>query len=665
MLRGRGLGWLAVFSLVPLVPLKTHAYTQEPVQFSISDQPQSSESLPAPNRRSPNSPQDSALEPNGPSNDEPAASARDEPSVLRDPSEEALELADPEAVTDWRRPFFRVPNQRPRGFAGESGILPREVQTTSQFEPVEDRWRLGLPDYDRYGNRHPEQTDAIGVPGNWWDPYNQNILKGDYPLIGQDLFLRTTLRSTSLFEGRQLPITTNGSAPTRDPNAARALGDPDSFQSQHYETVSLDLFQGNTTFKPPDWRVRMDAVFNMNHFVGDVPGSATTSPDSGQSRFREDFTLQEWFLENRWLDTSSNFDFMSTRIGSQSFISDFRGFIFADTNRGLRLFGTRHANQDQYNLVWFDQLEKDTNSFLNRLEKDRHQNTFIANYYRQDWLFPGHNVNVSLHVNRDQGSIESDRNGFPARPDAVPQSQLHRVDAVYFGAANHGHIQSVNVSGAAYYVLGHDQYNAMAGGPQDISAWLTALELSYDRDWLRLRTSYLHSSGDANPDNAHATGFDAIFPNPNFAGSDFSYWGRQAVRLYGVELTNRQSLLPSLRSSKFQGQSNFVNPGLHLFNLGMDADLTPKWKITQNTNWLWFDQTEVLEKYLNAPSVRKFIGTDISLGSEYRPYLNNNIILVSGLATLIAGEGFRDLFRNLSSTPRNHLAGFVEATFQY
>ena len=589
----------------------------------------------------------------------------DEPSVLRDPGEDDAQLPDPEALTDLRRPFVHVPNQRPRGYAGESGMLPREVQTTSQFKPVEDRWRLGLPDYDRYGNGHPDQTDAIGVEGNWWDPYNQNLLKGDYPFAGQDIFLRMTLRSTSLFEGRQLPITTDGVRPTRDRNAARTLGDPDSYQSQHNETVSLDLFQGSTTFKPPDWRVRLDAVFNMNHFVGDVPGSATSNPGSGQSRFREDFTLQEWFFEKRLLDTSPNFDFMSTRIGSQTFISDFKGFIFADTNRGVRLFGTRNDNQEQYNLVWFDQMEKDTNSFLNRLESDRHQNTLIANYYRQDWAAPGHNINLSLHVNRDQGSREIDRNGFQARPDAVPLSQPHRVDAIYFGAANHGHIGRVNVSGAAYYVLGQDQYNALGAGQQDISAWMTALELSYDYDWLRLRSSYLHSSGDANPNNAHATGFDAIFPNPNFAGSDFSYWGRQAVRLYGVELTNRQSLLPSLRSSKFQGQSNFVNPGLHLLNLGVDADLTPKWKMTHNTNWLWFEQTEVLEKYLATDSVRNFIGTDISLGNEYRPYLNNNVILVSGLATLIAGEGFQDLFRNLSTTSRNHLAGFVEATFQY
>ena len=33
-----------------------------------------------------------------------------------------------------------------------------------------------------------------------------------------------------------------------------------------------------------------------------------------------------------------------------------------------------------------------------------------------------------------------------------------------------------------------------------------------------------------------AKGFDSIFDNPNFAGGQFSYWQRQAVPLFGVNL---------------------------------------------------------------------------------------------------------------------------------
>lgn len=589
------------------------------------------------------------------------------PEVLRDANESAERLPEPAAdyLTELGKPTFVLPNDAPHGYSGPSGIRPREQQTTSRFAPVEDRWRLGVPDYDRYGKGHPGQDDYLGIEGSLWDPYNQNVLKGDFPVLGQHTFLRATVRSFNLFEGRQLPTPVTPFEATRDPFSAGFFGDPDSYLFVQNDSLSIDVFHGNTLFKPPDWRLKLETIFNLNHLVADE--LAVVSPDvrSGQSRFREDFTLQEWFAEAKLMDTSPYYDFASARVGSQTFTSDFRGFIFSDTNRAVRLFGTRLANRDQYNLIWFDQMEKDTNSLLNRLEKDRHQNTFIANYYRQDFLHPGYNVTASFHANRDKASTEFDRNGFLVRPDPVGVFQPHEVRAYYFGLASNGHIERVNVSSAFYYAFGKDQLNPIAGRRQEISAWMGALELSYDRDWMRFRGSYFYSSGDADPNNEHATGFDAIFANPNFAGTEFSYWGRQGIRLFGVELTNRLSLTPSLRNGKFQGQTNFVNPGLHLANFGVDADLTPKFRLIQNTNLLWFNQTEVLETYLFTGEVRNFIGTDISLGSEYRPLLNNNIVFVSGLSSLIAGEGFGDLFQDLNGNTRNHLAGFVEATFEY
>ena len=47
--------------------------------------------------------------------------------------------------------------------------------------------------------------------------------------------------------------------------------------------------------------------------------------------------------------------------------------------------------------------------------------------------------------------------------------------------------------------------------------------------------------------------------NPNFAGGGFSYFQRQIIGLFGVNLTQRQSLIPDLRASnKFQSQSNAI-----------------------------------------------------------------------------------------------------------
>src|SRR5262249_2771140 len=160
-------------------------------------------------------------------------------------------------------------------------------------------------------------------------------------------------------------------------------------------------------------------------------------------------------------------------------------------------------------------------------------------------------------------------NNFLVRPDPAGVFTPHRVEAVYLGLTGDGHIERYNITHALYYALGHDSRNPIANTPQDISAVLAALELSYDRDWARFRVSGLWSSGDGDVNNRPATGFDGILDQVNFAGSEFSYFGRQGIPLFGVQTVQRQSLFPDLRSSKTQGQANFVNPGLWLVNLGL------------------------------------------------------------------------------------------------
>ncbi len=587
------------------------------------------------------------------------------PKVLRgagEPAERLPIIADGE---DHTHPLIAAPRGAPYGFTGPSGIKPTEFQTSNHFIPVEDRWRLGLPDSDRYGKGHPIMDDYPGIKGAWWDPYNQNVLKGDYPIIGQHTFLKLTGLNFTLFEARQLPTPTTPFEATRNPGATAFFGDPDQFLFVNQSALVVDLFHGNTFFKPADWRLKFDLIYNVNKLVADELGVVNPDVRAGTSRLRDQFALQEWFAEVKLADTSPYYDFASLRAGSQFFVSDFRGFIFNDMNRGVRLFGTRNSNRDQFNVVWFDQTEKDTNSFLNRFERDRNQNTWIANYYRQDFLYSGNNATVSFHANHDKPTMEFDRNNFLARPDPVGVYSPHDVRSYYFGGATNGHMERVNASSAFYYVFGRDDLNPIAGREVNISAFMGALELSYDRDWVRFRSSYFYSSGDKDPNDDKAQGFDAIFTNPNFAGQEFSYWGRQAIRLFGVELTNRQSLLPSLRSSKFQGQTNFVNPGLHLFNIGLDADITPRLKSINNCNFLWFDRTEVLETYLFVGDVNKYIGADLSTGLEYRPLLNNNILIQGGFAGLFAGKGFSDLYQTVGGKTRNPVAGFLDVVLEY
>src|SRR5439155_27219792 len=53
----------------------------------------------------------------------------------------------------------------PLGFTGPSGIVPRASQESSHFVPMEDRWRLGFPQWDRYDKGHPHIDDYPYVPG--------------------------------------------------------------------------------------------------------------------------------------------------------------------------------------------------------------------------------------------------------------------------------------------------------------------------------------------------------------------------------------------------------------------------------------------------------------------------------------------------------------------
>jgi len=602
--------------------------------------------------------------------DEPAQADGNTPSLLAPPAldrsqEDFVPLPELTPGEEFWPPL-RWPIDPPLGYSGPSGIVPREEQTSSHFVPMEDRWRIGFPEWDRYDKGHPLNDEYPYAPGAWYDPYHQNVLKGDYPILGQHNFLNITVVENLILEARQVPTPTTPFESTIDPNSEEFFGDPDQFFLNNNVVVSFDWVHGNGAFKPPDWRLKLAPIFNVNHLV--VDELAIVNPDvrRGTARGRFDFALEQWFFETKIADLSPDYDFLSLRLGSQPFVSDFRGFVFADVNRMIRLFGNRLANRDQFNVIYVDQTEKETNSLLNTFD-DRHQNTLIVNYYRQDFIWPGYTAQLSYHYNRDEASFEFDENDSLVRPDPVGVFAPHEVNAHYLGWAGDGHINRLNISHAFYWVLGKDELNPIAGEPQNINAQMFALELSYDRDWMRFRSSYFLATGDSDVSfgNREATGFDTIFDNPAFAGGQFSYWNRQQIKLFGVNLVNRMSLVPDLRSSKFQGQANFVNPGLQLINLGVDADVTPKLKLISNVNFLWFNQTEVLETLVFQDDIKPFIGADLSLGIEHRPFLTNNVIVLAGISGLVPGDGFRDLYNPLVGKVETLVAGFVDIAVTY
>jgi hypothetical protein len=222
----------------------------------------------------------------------------------------------------------------------------------------------------------------------------------------------------------------------------------------------------------------------------------------------------------------------------------------------------------------------------------------------------------------------------------------HAIRAYYYGLTGDGHIGRINVTHALYQVLGHDTLNPIAGRPTDINAQMAAAEVSIDKDWVRYRVSGFYASGDKNPRDGTARGFDAIFDDSKFAGGFFSFWNREGIRLTstGVGLVQGGSLIPSLRSSKIEGQANFVNPGIALINAGADIDITPKLRGFLNVNFIRFVHTEPLELLLFQNNIHAGVGADSGIGVSYRPPLSENIVITGVVNGFVPFQGFRDIY---------------------
>jgi len=513
---------------------------------------------------------------------------------------------------------------------------------------VPDRWRI---------------VSDLGYPERLYDPYNNNnVLKGDRPVHG-DWFFNIIGISDNVVEPRYFPVPV-GNQTTNTPASLDLIGDGKQLLLVSSLITEFVYYKGNTVFKPPDYEFRLTPVFQYNYIEFEEKGLARA--DFSDETIRGDYHLgwQSAFFDYHIRNVSDRYDFDSFRIGIQPFSSDFRGFLFQDQQLGIRFFGIRKNNIFQYNLAWFRRLEKDTNSGLNRIDKLRDDDVFIANLYWQDFPKLGFfsQVTAAWNRNREKGEIVFDDNGFIARPASLGFERSREYDAYYLGYNGDGHFGRLNLTVSGYYVFGEQTNGLFANNETSISAGFAAAEAGFDFSWTRLRLSALYATGDDDPFDDEENGFDAIFENPQFAGADTSYWIRQTVPLIGggrVAISQRNGVLNNLRSSKELGQSNFTNPGILLAGIGADFDLTPTTRLSLNANQLWFDETAVLEVARNQGNIDKEIGQDLSAAVIYRPFATQNIVLRMSGAVLVPGEGFKDLYGDQADMPYSVLGNFL------
>ena len=561
----------------------------------------------------------------------------------------------------------RIPGQPPPPEAVEpienpAAILPPQSVSTSVSVAIPDRWRI---------------LDALGRQENVFDPYNTNTLKADKPIFGEDWFFNFGAISDTLFEPNRLPIPVAAQASAR-PQSNNTFGRyGQSFFSQQ-EIVTLSLIQGNTAYKPPDLEIRVTPAFNFNHTsVGEL-GVININPQKGTVRNDGFVGLQEAFVDYHLRNVSEYYDFDSLRVGIQPFNVDFRGFLFQDNQLGIRLFGDRDSNRWQYNIALFRLLFKDTNSGLNDVgEAVRKDYVFVANVFRQDFPVPGFTSQIAYVRNNDYEDhvIHYDKNGFLVIPAQIGDNRGYNYDVNYLGINGDGHFGRFNLTGSGYWAFGHLTHNQFSPVPNNrgahINAFFTAVEPSIDFDYFRLRLSGLFQSGDRNPQGGHATGFDAVFENPQFAGSDASYFIRQSLPYIGggiVGLNQPNGVLADVRSSKIEGQSNFINSGLILTGFGTDTDILPELRMSTNFNFLRAVAVEPLQFLRHQGNITHNLGYDLSVAFTYRPLDTQNIIFRVSGAALIPANGLKAIYRTdpgLFSGPNFLYAAMINMILAY
>ena len=126
--------------------------------------------------------------------------------------------------------------------------LPEDEQV---FASVPNRW--GYPTFREY-HRYPD-FEVPYVDGHFYDPFNRNKLKGDYPIIGNQTFLDITVTSDSFVDGRRLPTPSGlGSASPNEPS-------------------SSDVSDSSLWTKP--WRFRSTCFTATRRFVPPIGASSS------------------------------------------------------------------------------------------------------------------------------------------------------------------------------------------------------------------------------------------------------------------------------------------------------------------------------------------------------------------------------------------------------
>jgi len=284
----------------------------------------------------------------------------------------------------------------PQPEAGE-GLPP-----DSQPEP--NRWFIGFGRWKRYADpstETPYQSDL-----HLWHPYLQSKLKGDAPIIGQDIFLTSRPKISSQFEARKLPTPSGVSAAF--PNSSEFFRTERSIVLRERFFDRDRSFKGETAFKPIDWALRVLGVYNHNYLDVEERNVVNPNPRMGTTRERNSIRSRKHSAKFTCAIVEQlRFHFRSRRHSTVR--QRFRGFI---SNTPISVFAfsaittTTAGNTTSPR---FDMLEKDTYSDLNEFSR-RAQQIYTATFSGRNLIWKGYTGELTFLADFDNNSRHYDKN---------------------------------------------------------------------------------------------------------------------------------------------------------------------------------------------------------------------------------------------------------------
>jgi hypothetical protein len=477
--------------------------------------------------------------------------------------------------------------------------------------PVDTRWRTyNLDGFPQYGY-------------HLWDTYNQNVIKGDFPLTDK-WFTETDVFQNFTYKAR------------RNLDYTKALPENKFISYNNFEDnatiFGTEIRHNDDRFFPANFRFHIDGAVDWKNDI-----NAVEAASEGHANLFDAFSDVQ--LHNFG---AVNFNQMFLRGGLQTFKSDFHGLIFNDVGLGGRIFGNSLSNRLRYDFLVLKLFQKNAVSGLINFSAASQHTVMISRFTWEDFLVKGWNSEWSVHWNHD-----------PRKINGSDSNQLN-LDTYYIGTTLNGNLGRFIFNPAIYGVFGTADHLIDGEKVQhDVRAWTSVLDLEYPIDFWKLRVGYVYESGENGTSTSKTdTGFDAISDAVTLFGGPISYWVGEDIKYGKGDFVRANSFDPSLRGTN--NQANYINPGLQLVNTGFDATVTPRVALSFNLNWLYFNNigTYATNNIVGGVASTTTInhhnaGIEENVFIRWKPFLkqiNDFVIVDTGFSVLQPLAGIKDAF---------------------